>query len=103
MQEMEGDYVAATAISGDEKGVLAIAEGFAKEFFDEIDINALDSVGEFINIADGLFITAKSYEGMNINLKPPMYSKEPIEITGSTVCVIPIEVDQQAVDILVRL
>ena len=103
MQEMEGDYAAATAISGDEKGVLAIAEGFAKEFFDEIDINALDSVGEFINIADGLFITAKSYEGMNINLKPPMYSKEPIEITGSTVCVIPIEVDQQAVDILVRL
>ena len=103
VQAMSGDYKAHTIIAGDDKGILAVAEGFAKEFFDEIDINALDSVGEFINIADGLFITAKSYEGMNINLDPPMYSKEPAEFTGSSIYVVPIEVDQQAVDLLIQL
>lgn len=102
-QEMEGDYNAITAFSGHDTGILAVAEGFAKEFFDEVDINALDSVGEFINIADGLFITAKSYEGMEINLKPPVYSKEPMEFNGSSIYVVPIEVNQESVDLLVRL
>lgn len=103
MQEMEGDYNATTAFSGDDTGMLSIAESFAKEFFDEIDINSLDSVGEFINIADGLFATAKSYEGMEINLKPPVLSKEPIELNGSTIYVVPIEVNEEAVDLVVKL
>lgn len=103
MQDMVGDYNATTAFAGDDKGILAIAEGFAKEFFNEVDINALDSVGEFINIADGLFITGKSYDGMEINLTPPTLSKEPIEINGSTVYVMPIEVNGDAIDYIVRL
>lgn len=102
-QEMFGDYNAVTAFSGTESGILAVAEGFAKEFFEKIDINALDSVGEFINIADGLFVTGKSYEGMEIDLKPPMYSEMPETMNGSTVCVVPIEVNQEAVDLVVKL
>lgn len=103
IQKMEGDYNAMTAFSGDDKGILAVAEGFAKEFFNEVDINALDSVGEFINIADGLFVTAKSFEGMEINLYPPEFSKEPVDLSGSSIYVVPVEVDQQPVDLLVRL
>lgn len=102
-QAMKGDYNAVTAFSGDDKGILAVAEGFAKEFFDEVGIDALDSVGEFINIANGLFATAKSHEGMEINLEPPLYSKDPIEINGSSVYVVPIEIDQQEVDLVIKL
>lgn len=102
-QEMYGDYNAFTSFSGDDSGILALAEAFAKEFFDVVDINALDSVGEFINIADGLFITAKSYEGMEINLKPPIFTKDAVEINGSAIYVIPIEVNQESLDLLVRL
>lgn len=102
-QHIIGDYTATTVFSGDDKGILAVAEGFAKEFFDEVGIDALDSVGEFINIADGLFATAKSQEGMEINLEPPEYSSEPIEINGSSVYVVPIELDQQAVDLIIKL
>lgn len=102
-QKMKGDYNAITAFSGDDKGILAVAEGFANEFFDEVNIDALDSVGEFINIANGLFATAKSYEGMEINLEPPTYSKDSIEFNGSSVYIVPIEVDQQGLDLVINL
>lgn len=103
MQEVVGDYNVLTAFSGDDKGILAIAEAFAKQFFDEVDINALDSVGEFINISDGLFATAKSQEGMELNLLPPKLSKDSLEISGSTIIVIPIFINQQPLDWIVSL
>lgn len=103
MQEIVGDYNVMTAFSGDDKGILAIAEAFAKEFFDEVDINALDSVGEFINISDGLFATAKSQEGMELNLMPPKLSKDPVDISGPVILVIPIFINQQPLDWIVSL
>lgn len=103
MQEIFGDYNAFMGFSGDDKGILAIAEGFAKEFFEEVDINALDSVGEFINISNGLFATAKSTEGMELNLKPPVLSKEPLELSGSMILVIPVAINQQKLDWIVML
>ena len=103
IQAMKGDYNAATAFSGDDKGILALAEGFAKEFFNEVSIDALDSAGEFINIANGLFATAKSYEGMEINLEPPTYSKDPVEISGSSLYIVPIEINQQELSLIIKL
>ena len=103
MQEIVGDYNVTTAFSGDDKGILAIAEAFAKQFFDEVDINALDSVGEFINISDGLFATAKSQEGLELNLMPPKLSKDPLELNGSMIVVIPIFINQQPLDWIVIL
>ena len=103
MQEIVGEYKVTNAFSGDDKGILAIAEAFAKEFFEAVDINALDSVGEFVNISDGLFITAMSKEGMELNLMPTVLSKDPVEIKGSTVIVIPILINQQPLDWIISL
>ena len=103
MQEIVGDYKVINAFSGDDKGILAIAEAFAKEFFDAVDINALDSVGEFINISNGLFATAMSNEGMELNLMPTVLSKDPVEINGSLVIVIPIFINQQPLDWIISL
>ena len=103
MQEIVGDYHVLTAFAGDDKGILAIAEAFAKQFFDGVNVNALDSVGEFINICNGLFATEKSKEGMNLNLNPPKLSKDPIDINGSVVIVIPIFINQQPLDWIISL
>lgn len=103
MQEVYGDYNVSMAFTGDDKGILAIAEAFAKEFFDGVDINALDSVGEFINISNGLFATAMSREGMELNLKPPILSKAPMELKGSTILVIPVDINQQKLDWVIVL
>ena len=73
------------------------------EGVESVDINALDSVGEFVNISDGLFITAMSKEGMELNLMPTKLSKDPIEINGSTVIVIPIFINQQPLDWVISL
>ncbi|MCR5687390.1 MAG: hypothetical protein K6G58_05155 [Lachnospiraceae bacterium] len=103
MQEIVGDYRVLTAFSGDDKGILAIAEAFAKQFFDGVSVNALDSVGEFINICHGLFATEKGGEGMNLNLMPPTLSTEPVEINGSMIVVVPIFINQQPLDWVVCL
>lgn len=103
LQDVFGDYEVTMAFTGDDKGILAIAEAFAKEFFNEVDINALDSVGEFINISNGLFATAKSREGMELNLKPPVLSKESMELSSSTILVIPVEINGQMLDWLIIL
>ena len=103
MQEIVGDYNVLTAFSGDDKGILAIAEAFAKEFFDEVNVNALDSVGEFINISNGLFATEMSQNGMDLNLMPTRLSKDPLEINGSLVVVIPIFINQQPLEWIVSL
>ncbi len=103
MQEVVGDYNVINAFAGDDKGILAIAEAFAKQFFDAVNVSALDSVGEFINICDGLFATAKSDDGMELNLLPPTMSKEPLDINGSMVMVIPICINQQPLDWIVSL
>ncbi len=102
-QEIIGDYHVTTSFSGDDKGMLAIAEAFAKQFFDEVGDIALDSVGEFINICDGLFTTAMSLQGMNLNLMPPRLSKEPMDINGSMIVVVPIFINQQPLDWVVSL
>ena len=103
MQEIVGDYNVTMGFSGDDKGILAIAEAFAKQFFEDVNVNALDSVGEFINICDGLFATAKSNEGMEVNLMPPRLSMDPLDVNGSMVIVIPIFINQQPLDWIVSL
>ena len=103
MQEIVGDYNVTNGFSGDDKGILAIAEAFAKQFFEDVNVNALDSVGEFINICDGLFATAMSNNGMELNLLPPRFSKDPLEVSGSMVMVIPISINQQPLDWVVSL
>lgn len=103
MQQVIGDYTVLTAFSGDDKGILAIAEAFAKQFFDGVNVDALDSVGEFINICNGLFATEMSSEGMELNLQPPVLSKDPLDINGSVVIVVPIFINQQPLDWIVSL
>ena len=47
MQAMEGDHSIISGFAGAENSLLAIAESFAEEKFERVDMDALDSVGEF--------------------------------------------------------
>lgn len=101
-QKMVDGHYAMFAIGGDEKGMLNVAEGFGKEFFDITDMEVLDSVGEFVNIVNGLFATSKSNEGVEIDLMPPEYYNNGFSVEGDYICVLPIEVEQSRVDLIYK-
>ena len=101
MQSMYGDFEAGVAISGSKEGMLAIASGFAKEKFESLDYEAMDSIGEYINIGNGLFATSISHEGTNISLCPPDMSEEGGCLKSERMCLIPLKVEGYLVDFII--
>lgn len=71
-QEIFGDQEMFTSVFADDEGILAIACAYAKEDFKEIDIFSLDAVSEFLNVNNGLFVSAQSEEGIEMDLEPPV-------------------------------
>ena len=68
-----GDYEIFIGICGE--GDKIIGEAFAKEEFEELDEDCLDSVCEFINVTNGLFASKLSEDNAKIDMLPPnMYT-----------------------------
>jgi len=103
MQSMSGDLKSSTAVAGPLEGMLAIADGFAKESFGVIGLEALDSIGEYINIGNGLFATAASQDMIDIMLNPPEYSEKEAILKGDKICLIPLVVDGKDVDLMISI
>ena len=57
-----------SGIGGDAHVMQAMAEQYAGESFDGFDQDAIDSVGEFLNMQNGLFVVNKSDEGISMGL-----------------------------------
>ena len=103
MQSMEGDYGVSTAFVGNGDSLLAIADAYAGENFGTVDMDALDSVGEFINVINGLFATSLSYKKVSVELMPPVFMEDKANLTGSGICVVPLEIDQKEVFLVVSV
>lgn len=72
-QKLTGDFDVMIGFSSDDDGILAIADGYAKETFDTPDEDALDSVGEFVNCVSGLYAADLSYQDVKLDMMPPEY------------------------------
>lgn len=81
-QAMEGAFQITSGFAGEGKNLLAMAVPFAKEEFEEVDMDALDAVGEFTNCVNGLFSSALSEEDVEIDMLPPVFYEHKITITG---------------------
>lgn len=101
-QALEGEHNISLGISGSKEGVLEVAGLFAAEEFTEIDLDSLDSIGEFINIINGLFATALSYRKVQVELMAPSFYENAGEIKDSNIYVVPLEVNQKAFDLIVN-
>lgn len=75
-QEMHGDHNMFTGYCGDGSGIKTIAEDFAKELFETVDLDVLDAACEFLNCNNGLFATNLSYENVEIDMRPPIMKNE---------------------------
>lgn len=72
-QELVGDFHGLIGFASDSDGILAIADGYAKEKFGQVDEDALDSIGEFTNCICGLYAADLSYQNVQLDMLPPEY------------------------------
>lgn len=73
LQRTIGDYDGFLGFCCDDDGILTLADGYAKEKFDVVDEDALDSVCEFTNCVNGLYATELSYQNISIDMQPPEF------------------------------
>ena len=103
MQKVEGDHTIHVGFAGMKDALLSIAEPFAEEKFDAVDLDALDAVGEFINCVNGLFATELSHEGVDVDMLPPDFYEEPVHIKGNQFCVFPISIGDDVVNFILSI
>ncbi len=92
MQTLKGEHIITAAFAGVSDSLLCVADTFAGEEFDAVDMDALDAVGEFINCINGLFASEMSNEGMELDMLPPEFFDRPSELSGEKLCVMPIHI-----------
>ncbi|MCR5654900.1 MAG: chemotaxis protein CheC [Lachnospiraceae bacterium] len=103
MQKVEGDHNISAGFAGVGDGLLCIAEPFADEEFDSVDLDALDAVGEFMNCVNGLFATELSNENVDIDMLPPEFFDHPVHIKGKQFCVFPIYIGEGVVNFILAI
>lgn len=103
MQAMEGDHTIISGFAGAENSLLSIAESFAEEKFERVDMDALDSVGEFTNCINGLFASELSLEGIDVDMVPPEFYEKPVVIKGNQFCVFPIIIGENIVNFVLSI
>ena len=97
MQQLAGDHNIYAGFAGIGNSLLTIANPFADEEFETVDLDALDAVGEFTNCINGLFASELGNEGVDMDMLPPVFYDKVGRITGNQFCVFPIHVEEQEI------
>lgn len=99
-QKTIGDYDGFFGFASNDDSILMVASGFAGEYFEKADEDALDSVCEFTNCINGLHATELSFTDIVIDMMPPEFTFDggiqdsggffllPLYITGKRVDII---------------
>lgn len=103
-QELEGDFHFFVGLSGDTDATLTVASAFAKEEFEIVDEDALDSICEFINCNNGLFASKLSEEDIIVELMPPaMYTSSTKIQTEGAMYKMPMYVSGKKLELIICL
>jgi len=101
-QELDGDYHLFTGFCGDGDGIKEIAEAFAKEEFDVVDMDVLDAACEFLNCNNGLYATKLSHEDVVLDMLPPVMKDTTTTIrTEGNMYRVPFYIKDKKVDLIV--
>lgn len=99
LQHMDGNRKATLAFAADGTGLKAIADIYGQEDFAEVDMDALDAVGEFINCINGMFSTNLT-GGCYMDMLPPLFSDERSVVKSGEICILPVCINGQIIDML---
>ncbi|MBO5241222.1 MAG: chemotaxis protein CheX [Lachnospiraceae bacterium] len=103
MQELQGDHKILSGFAADGNDLLELANKFAGEEFETVDLDALDAVGEFTNCINGLFASEMSGENVDLDMLPPVFYENPVSITGNQFCVFPIHVGGKEIKFILSI
>lgn len=99
LQDMNGDHAATLSFAADGDALKAIADVYGQEDFAQVDLDALDAVGEFINCINGMFSTKLSGT-CNMDMLPPSYKDARGTAKAGKICVLPVCVNGKIVNML---
>lgn len=99
LQDLNGDHVATLSFAADGDSLKAIADVYGQEDFAEVDLDALDAVGEFINCVNGMFSTKLSGT-CNMDMLPPSYKDARSVAKAEKICILPVCVNGKIVNML---
>lgn len=88
-QALRGENGIIDCFSEGDGALLNICSVFGQEDFPQLDLDALDAAGEFLNCINGLYASSKSRQGDFVELMPPDY-EDVTEKAKSIICKIPI-------------
>ena len=104
-QSLRGDNNYLTAFAGDEKGIKAIADGFVRSIYGDIEsfsYEGTDVSAEVLNVNNGLYVTKLSSVGIKEVSDSPVIRNEKTKITGvKDFYKIPLSVEGAAVDLII--
>lgn len=96
IQHLRGDRPASLLFAGEADALLTIAEPFAGEEFEAVDMDALDAVGEFTNCINGMFC-AKISSQVELDMLPPSFRDGEYIAKANRMCIMPIHIGQSVV------
>ena len=82
-QQLTGDPAVTIDLIMDEQTVLATANRFSGENLISVDAMALDSIGEFLNVHNGVFGSLLSTKGFKVDLQPQTVQKQELPLCSS--------------------
>ncbi len=101
-QKTTGAYEGFLGFGSNDDAILTIADGYAGEYFEKPDMDALDSVGEFTNCINGLNATELSYQEVQIDILPPAYLFDSSVQDADGFYMLPIYIMGKRVDMIVK-
>ncbi|MBQ4463772.1 MAG: hypothetical protein II915_05075 [Eubacterium sp.] len=102
-QHTIGDYQCVLGFTGEDEGILMMADGYAKEEFGTVDEDALDSIAEFTNCVNGLYAAELSFQNISMDMMPPKLSfDEPIDVNGEYYS-LPIFLEGKRSDLIIKI
>ncbi len=100
-QSIVGNCSIFFGIAGDQDALLSIATPFGNEEFPEVNADALDAVCEFINIINGLYASAMSHVGIEIDMMPPMFYDNQEILCDQPLYVLPVYIMGTKVELII--
>lgn len=95
-QSMEGTDGVLDGLYECTGGLLKACKKFGQEEFEFLDEDALDAGGEMLNCINGLYVSAKSRDGVFLELMPPEYETIGDKVAGKKVCALPVYIKSKA-------